>query len=73
MWSSAPSHILVWLIRVYQRVTVNSPPTCRFLPSCSEYSCEAITRYGLWSGGWMALRRIIRCNPFSPGGYDPVP
>lgn len=73
MQPSAPSRILIWMIRLYQRVTVNAPPTCRFLPSCSEYSREAVSRYGFLRGGWMAVRRIARCNPFSRGGYDPLP
>ncbi|RKZ19055.1 membrane protein insertion efficiency factor YidD [bacterium] len=48
------------------------PGSCRFYPSCSEYAREAISRYGIWKGGWMALWRVLRCNPFNPGGYDPV-
>jgi len=62
------------LIRAYQWLI--SPllgPRCRFAPSCSEYAATAITEYGLLRGGWMALRRIARCHPFNPGGWDPVP
>jgi putative membrane protein insertion efficiency factor len=62
------------LIRCYQIVL--SPlwgPTCRFVPSCSEYAHEALNRYGLSKGTWLALGRIFRCHPFHPGGYDPVP
>ena len=46
---------------------------CRHMPTCSHYGDEAIRRFGLWGGGWMTLARILRCNPWNPGGYDPVP
>ncbi len=63
------------LIRLYQKVvSPNLPPdTCRFYPSCSHYGYQAIYKYGILKGGVMATWRIIRCNPFNPGGYDPVP
>jgi len=47
-------------------------PTCRFYPSCSQYALDALNKYGLWKGSFLALARILRCHPFHPGGYDPV-
>jgi putative membrane protein insertion efficiency factor len=65
--------LVLALIRAYQLVLSPwLPPSCRFLPSCSEYGYQAIARYGLLRGGWMAIRRVARCNPFGPAGYDPV-
>lgn len=62
------------LIRAYQYlISPVLPPSCRFYPSCSEYAYQAISRYGAWHGGMMALKRLLRCHPFHPGGYDPVP
>ncbi len=62
------------LIRVYQMTLAKVlPPSCRFEPSCSHYTYEAIEKYGLIKGSWLGFKRILRCNPFNPGGYDPVP
>jgi putative membrane protein insertion efficiency factor len=62
------------LIRLYQ-LTLSRvlPSSCRFTPSCSHYGYEAIQKHGFWRGGLMTLKRIGRCHPFHPGGYDPVP
>lgn len=63
------------LIRLYQlTISRTLPPnTCRFYPTCSHYGYQSIYKYGLLKGGWMAFTRVLRCNPFNPGGYDPVP
>jgi len=66
--------IALILIRIYQKtISRVLPPSCRFEPSCSVYGYEAVEKYGILKGGWMAIRRIGRCHPMNPGGYDPVP
>ncbi|MBF0402229.1 MAG: membrane protein insertion efficiency factor YidD [Magnetococcales bacterium] len=66
--------ILLGLIRAYQYfISPMLPRSCRFFPSCSEYALEAVTRYGGLRGGWLAARRLLRCHPFHPGGFDPIP
>jgi hypothetical protein len=67
-------YIALKLIKAYQ-LTIGRllPRVCRFEPTCSTYAQQAIARFGIGRGGWMGIRRIIRCNPFTPGGFDPVP
>lgn len=67
--------VFLALIRFYQRyISSGTPPSCRFRPTCSAYAYEAIQKYGALKGGWLALRRLLRCNPFYKGDfYDPVP
>ncbi|MEM8672432.1 MAG: membrane protein insertion efficiency factor YidD [Cyanobacteria bacterium P01_G01_bin.67] len=66
--------LLLLAIRGYRRfISPLFPPSCRFQPTCSQYAIEAIAGYGTIKGSWLALKRILRCHPFHPGGYDPVP
>ena len=67
-------NLFLRLIRFYQRrISPNTPPRCRYYPTCSAYTYTAIERYGAFRGFFMGLWRILRCNPFSAGGWDPVP
>ncbi|NWF77422.1 MAG: membrane protein insertion efficiency factor YidD [Chloroflexi bacterium] len=68
------TQLALWLIRWYQNtLSKGLPSVCRFQPTCSQYALEAIKKYGFLRGSWLAAKRIVRCNPFSEGGYDPVP
>jgi uncharacterized protein len=72
--SGFPKALFIGILRLYKKVVSPIlPPACRFYPSCSVYAMEAISRYGAGKGGWLALKRLLRCHPFNPGGYDPVP
>lgn len=65
--------MMIWCVRIYQvLLSPLLPPSCRFYPSCSQYAVEAIEKYGSLQGGWMTLKRLCKCHPFHPGGYDPV-
>lgn len=63
----------VILIKLYQKATFFKPASCRFYPSCSTYSMQAIEKYGAIKGGWLTFQRITKCHPWHPGGFDPVP
>ena len=72
---NVPRIIVLLLIRAYQIVVSPAlpPGTCRYYPTCSHYGYQAVYKYGALKGSWMAIKRIVRCNPFHEGGYDPVP
>ena len=66
--------LLLFLITIYRNyISPLFPPTCRFQPTCSQYAYSAIERFGAITGGYLAIKRILRCHPFNKGGYDPVP
>lgn len=66
--------IALWLIRFYQKfISPILPDSCIYIPTCSQYTVEAIEKYGVVKGCWLGFRRILRCHPFHAGGYDPVP
>ncbi len=63
----------ILILRFYKyAISPLLPPACRFTPTCSEYAIEAIAKYGFWKGSLLGLKRLVRCHPFSDGGYDPV-
>lgn len=70
---SLPARGAIGIIRLYRRfVSPYSMPSCRFTPTCSRYGIDAFRRYGVVKGGWLAFWRLLRCNPFTKGGYDPL-
>ena len=67
-------HFMIWLVRLYQKfISPLTPPCCRFTPTCSAYAIEAFTKRGFFIGLILTVWRVLRCNPFCKGGYDPVP
>ncbi|MFO1051898.1 MAG: membrane protein insertion efficiency factor YidD [Planctomycetota bacterium] len=67
-------HLLVLLVRIYQRVlSPLKPPTCRFVPTCSQYAIDALREHGAIRGVWLTMKRLVRCHPFCEPGHDPVP
>ena len=69
-----PRRVLLGMVRFYRaNISPMHRPCCRFIPTCSEYAMEAIEKYGAVKGGYLAVRRVLRCNPLHKGGYDPVP
>lgn len=67
-------HVMIWLVRLYQKfISPLKPPCCRFTPTCSSYAIEAFQKRGFFVGLILTIWRILRCNPFCRGGYDPVP
>ena len=66
-------NLLIYIIKFYRRViSPLKPQTCRFYPTCSEYSLQAVNKYGALKGSYKSTKRILKCNPFNPGGYDPL-
>lgn len=67
-------YLFIFLIRVYQKcISPFTPPSCRFYPTCSEYAAEALERFGFFYGSWLTVKRLLKCQPFHSGGFDPVP
>lgn len=69
-----PVRGLIFVIQLYRHmVSPLRPPTCRFMPTCSQYAVDALAEYGLLRGGWLAAVRLLKCGPWHPGGWDPIP
>jgi hypothetical protein len=70
-WLAVP---FIYLVKFYRKaISPLTPATCRYSPTCSQYSLTALQKYGLFKGGWMSIKRILSCNPWGGSGYDPVP
>ncbi len=68
------NRVILSMIKIYQKtVSQVTLPSCRFLPTCSQYTYEAIDKHGIFKGTYLGIYRLIRCNPFNRGGYDPIP
>jgi len=68
------NYLVIFAVRIYQNtLRLVFPPSCRFYPSCSEYAIEALKKFGLIKGGWLSVKRLSKCHPFNPGGFDPIP
>jgi len=65
--------LLILLIKIYQKFSILKKPSCRFYPTCSNYCLQAIAKYGALKGTWLGIKRICKCHPWHPGGFDPVP
>ncbi|MGY4690029.1 membrane protein insertion efficiency factor YidD [Salibacterium sp. K-3] len=66
--------VLLFLIKAYRTcISPFTPPSCRFYPTCSQYGMEAVQIHGAWKGAWLTVKRVSKCHPFHPGGFDPVP
>jgi len=66
--------VLIFLLKVYKKgISPYLAPSCRFTPTCSEYAMEALNRFGVLKGGWLAFKRLLKCHPFHLGGSDPLP
>ena len=74
LFTTLVSRLMLGLIWIYRHlISPLTPPACRYTPTCSQYAVEAIKKYGPFKGGWLALKRILRCHPLGGSGYDPVP
>ncbi|MFN3601149.1 MAG: membrane protein insertion efficiency factor YidD [Dietzia sp.] len=68
------ARVLLWMLDFYQKgISPLTPPSCRFEPTCSSYAVEAVRVHGAWYGTWLSVWRLLRCGPWTPGGWDPVP